>query len=97
MKPSMSEPVQPDWRIAAACRSADRRAFFRMEREHVAAWEVRRGEAFAVCAVCTVREQCWDDAVKSGEQFGVRAGQDLEAPFHERRRQRALRRAGVPA
>jgi hypothetical protein len=71
--------------------------FFRAEREQVAVWEVRRRDAMAVCAVCLVREQCLNDAVKSDEKFGVRGGQDLEAPFHEHRRQLALRRAGVAA
>ena len=97
MRVSMAENVDPNWRIAAACRGADRRLFFRAEREDFEDWRKRRTEALALCSTCAVRLECLFSAEATGDKCGVRGGLDLEEAVHEHRKAMAQRRKLTPS
>ena len=58
---------RPDWHALGACRGLDTSLFFPGQGESVA-------EAKAVCAGCTVRVECADYALDSGQRFGIWGG-----------------------
>jgi len=66
------------WAVFSACREADPTIFFGATRDDERA-------AVAVCATCTVQEQCLGFALESRERFGVWGGTS------ERERKRLLR------
>ncbi|MFF2026585.1 MULTISPECIES: WhiB family transcriptional regulator [Bacteria] len=75
----MSERESGEWRMDAACLDADPELFFPVEsgsqqrRVHVRA-------AWTYCGDCPVRGECYRDAVRTGEQHGIRAGLDMQDP-----------------
>lgn len=90
MSDDTTRPAQPrpDWFDERNCRDVDTRLFFPMQGEnHLSA------AAKAVCAGCTVREQCLQFALDNEERFGIWGGTSEK----QRRRMRRDRRvaAGV--
>lgn len=79
------KPMPVDWRQSAACRSMAPAVFY-PEKTDAAG----RSKALAICARCTVRDACLDEALTQSVHLdqGIRAG--LSAI--ERRRMRAKRR-----
>ena len=74
-------PVRGGWRDRAACRGLPVELFF------PPAGAVTSGVAARkVCAVCTVRSECFDVAVENDERFGTWGG------FTGRELRRAVRR-----
>ena len=76
------------WRDLAACLevvSADYDPFFSDAKG-------LQAEAIAICATCTVRDDCLTFAVRTGQQYGIWGGQ----PQQIIRRLIALERAGRP-
>jgi WhiB family redox-sensing transcriptional regulator len=61
-----------DWRHEAACRDEDPELFFPIGNTGPALLQV--DEAKAVCARCTVREQCLAWALETGQDAGVWGG-----------------------
>lgn len=57
------------WWERAACRDLARDVFFPGENETHQYVEARR-----ICAGCPVRDECLDDALATGERFGMRGG-----------------------
>ena len=55
------------WRDDAACQTADPDMFFPEPGDHVSA-----AKAVAVCDSCPVTEPCLQDALETGEQYGIR-------------------------
>jgi WhiB family transcriptional regulator, redox-sensing transcriptional regulator len=76
----------PVWHDRAACRGFDAEIFFR---EHG-----RSTAAKAVCARCTVRQECLEDALTNLELFGVWGG-TTERERQRIRNARRLRAAGI--
>ena len=70
-----------DWKADAACRDLDTNLFFPDS-------ESDSGPALAVCAVCPVREQCLDFAIRTRQNDGVWGGAT------ETERKRIRRRMG---
>ena len=75
---AIAPPTDQGWRSAALCAQTDPEIFF-----------PERGrstrEAKMICWGCPVREACLDDALATGEGFGVRGG------LSERERRRLVR------
>lgn len=57
------------WRDLAACRTADPDLFFPDPSDTIAS-----AAALAICHRCPVVEACLDDALRTGELFGIRGG-----------------------
>ena len=55
------------WTAQAACRGLDTETFFGTTPEEAA-------EALAVCAVCPVRAQCLESAIRNRETSGIWGG-----------------------
>ncbi len=83
----MVEP-ENDWRTGAACRELDPDLFFSPDSfESKQEKDEREIEAKAVCARCTVRDECLDYALKAGERYGIWGGlTEQERRAHVRRR-----------
>lgn len=63
--------TQHDWRDLAACINTDPAIWFPEAEKSRAAYR----QAAAICAICTVRQQCLDDALATFEVVhGFRAG-----------------------
>ncbi len=67
--------LNPEWHDSANCRGEAGRDFYppfggERKRERVA----REQRAKAVCASCTVRSLCLEQAIASGERYGVWGG-----------------------
>ena len=60
------------WAVFAACRDADADLFFGGSREAEEA-------ALAICAICTVRDECLNHALESRERFGIWGGKTEKA------------------
>ena len=67
--PALLPPVLDErpWAVFSACREADPGLFFATTRED-------ERSALALCAVCTVRDECLDFALETRERFGVWGG-----------------------
>lgn len=78
--PALSAPILEErpWAVFAACREADPALFFAGTRDD-------ERSALALCAVCTVSEECLDFALATRERFGVWGGTT------ERERKKLLR------
>ncbi|HVE92192.1 MAG TPA: WhiB family transcriptional regulator [Actinomycetota bacterium] len=73
---SLRRLVDPDdWVIAAACRGK-KDLFFPPDDDQESRVErkSREGKAKAFCAVCPVRAECLDEALRAGERFGIWGG-----------------------
>ena len=77
---------RPEWRRHGLCVGVDPELFFPTRGDS-------SGEAKAICARCSVREQCLDYALSgSGERFGVWGGtSERERRLMRRDRNRAAR------
>ena len=63
------------WRRLAACAGEHGEAFYPPLRpEKRSAKAAREQRAKAVCAGCTVREQCLEQALDQGERYGIWGG-----------------------
>lgn len=56
-----------EWRDEAACADSDPDLFFPTPGGSAT-------EAKAICAGCPVRDECLADAIRTGEEYGVRGG-----------------------
>ena len=83
-----------DWRHRAACRDVDPELFFPIGNSGPALLQIQ--EAKQVCARCTVRTQCLDWALETGQDAGVWGGMsEEERRALKRRAARARVRAAV--
>jgi WhiB family redox-sensing transcriptional regulator len=79
-----------DWRSAGACLSADPDLFFPIA---IGAVEERQvALARRICAVCPVRQECLDFALRSGEAHGIWGGTTPDERIRARRARTAQRR-----
>src|SRR3984957_20204862 len=77
-----------EWRAASACLSADPELFFPVAQGSAA--DGQTSSALRVCAGCTVRPQCLDFAMTTGEAHGIWGGTTPDERIRARRR--AMRR-----
>ena len=82
-----------EWRAASACLNTDPDVFFPVAVGSAASKQVAR--AMRICAGCTVRQQCLDFAMRSGEKDGIWGGTTPEERVRARRarNRRPARRA----
>jgi WhiB family transcriptional regulator, redox-sensing transcriptional regulator len=82
-----------NWRAASACLSADPDVFFPVAVGTAASKQVTR--ALRICDGCSVRQQCLDYAMRSGEKDGIWGGTTPEERIRTRRarNRRPARRA----
>src|ERR1700747_642527 len=82
-----------EWRAASACLNTDPDVFFPVAVGSAASKQVAR--AMRICAGCTVRQQCLDFALRSGEKDGIWGGTTPEERIRDRRarNRRPARRA----
>lgn len=73
-----------DWREAALYAQTDPESFFPKKGQ-------RTADAKRVCMACDVRTECLEDALATGERFGIRGGKS-----EQERRKLAARRRGRP-
>ncbi len=74
----------PDWREQAACVGEDLETFFPVGDAGPAIWQVNRAKA--ICALCPVRTQCLDFALRTGQDHGVWGGLTAQERRELRRR-----------
>jgi WhiB family transcriptional regulator, redox-sensing transcriptional regulator len=67
-----------DWQSRAACRGVDTARFYHPENERGSSRARRERAAKAVCATCTVIEDCLRWALRTREQYGVWGGLSAE-------------------
>lgn len=79
---------RPEWHAHAACRGVGADVFFPERGEMVAA-------AKAICAVCPVRQECFDHALDNGERNGVWGGVSERGRRPLRARRKAATRLTV--
>ncbi len=79
-----------DWRIDAACRTADPRIFFPVGASGPAVETAN--EAKAVCETCPVAQECLIFAVTTNQEYGVWGGLDEEERREVRRQWRRASR-----
>lgn len=72
-----------EWRAASACLNTDPDVFFPVAVGSAASKQVAR--ALRICAGCTVRQQCLDFAMRSGEKDGIWGGTTPEERIRARR------------
>lgn len=60
-------PEPTDWFDDAACRDADADLFFSQD-------EPQQQAALEHCAICPVRQQCLEHAMRKGEHYGIWGG-----------------------
>lgn len=77
----------PSWPLLAACRDMDTSLFFPEDHEYA-----KMKAAKAVCAVCPVRQHCFDHAVENAEMYGIWGGTSQRARVRERRRRGLMQR-----
>src|SRR5262245_58561243 len=80
-----------EWRAASACLNTDPDVFFPVAVGSAASKQVAR--AMRICAGCTVRQQCLDFAIRSGEKDGIWGGTTPDEPIPT---QRVRNRRPVP-
>ncbi len=78
--------VRRDWRMSAACRTADPEVFFPVSSVGPARQDI--AQAKAVCGSCRVRRQCLQFALATHQMYGVWGGTTEE---ERRLRARELR------
>ena len=82
------------WREEAACRYTDPDLFFP---ESGAGMHTTAKAAKAVCAVCPVRNNCLDDALRNDERHGIFGGINFGAAKSTVVRERLRRERNIPA
>ena len=81
------------WRTDAACRGADADLFFPDRGDNEAA-----AAAVAICAGCTVRAECLEEALSRPEPLGIWGGKTtVERRYLRRERKRELPEHGTAA
>ncbi len=89
----LTRRIDPDdWVLAAACRSKQD-LFFPPDDDQESRVErkAREAKAKSICGTCPVRAECLDEAMRSGERFGIWGG------MTERERRSAAARARMAA
>jgi WhiB family redox-sensing transcriptional regulator len=81
------------WQDMAACAGTDTQLFFAPDGEREQEREIRRARAAAICALCPVRQQCLDYALRNSIRHGIWGGLTREGRARERRRQARRPRA----
>jgi WhiB family transcriptional regulator, redox-sensing transcriptional regulator len=84
------------WQWRAACRGEDTGLFFPpTELEPKEERKVRERRAKAICAICPVRIECLEYAIRIKEPHGIWGGlNELERRLLLRQRERGLRQIG---
>jgi WhiB family transcriptional regulator, redox-sensing transcriptional regulator len=72
----MARLTDPNWRVLAACRSADPDLFFPISSSRKSVEQA--AEARAVCACCLVRRQCLAFALRTRQAHGIWGGLTAE-------------------
>jgi WhiB family transcriptional regulator, redox-sensing transcriptional regulator len=72
-----------NWRAASACLNTDPDVFFPVAVGTAAAKQIAR--ALRICQGCSVRQQCLDFAMRSGEKDGIWGGTTPEDRVRARR------------
>jgi len=73
--PLLETALSTAWQSEALCRTSDAAIFFPPTHfEPKAKREAREAEAKAICAACSVREECLEWALDAEEPFGVWGG-----------------------
>jgi WhiB family redox-sensing transcriptional regulator len=83
--------VEETWRVRAACSTVDPDLFFPVGVTGPAVGQI--AAAKAVCAGCSVRDQCLDFAISTNQEYGVWGGTSEEERRVLRRQWRARRPA----
>jgi WhiB family transcriptional regulator, redox-sensing transcriptional regulator len=73
------------WQDRAACAGMDAQLFFGPDGERGQEREIREAKAKAICALCPVRAQCLDYALKNSIKQGIWGGLNYEERARERR------------
>jgi WhiB family transcriptional regulator, redox-sensing transcriptional regulator len=81
------------WQGRAACAGMDAQLFFAPDGERPQQREIREAKAKAVCALCPVRAQCLDYALRNSIRGGIWGGLNQEERSRERRRRTREHRA----
>jgi WhiB family transcriptional regulator, redox-sensing transcriptional regulator len=82
------------WLDRAACVGMDAQLFFGPDGETAEEREIREAKAKTICALCPVRVQCLDYALRNSIKYGIWGGLNAEERSRERRRRaRGLRAA----
>lgn len=92
----MARLTEANWRVLAACRSAEPELFFPISSSGKSveqAAEAKAAEAKAVCACCLVRRQCLAFALRTRQAHGIWGGLTAE----ERSQPRTARAVAAPA
>jgi WhiB family transcriptional regulator, redox-sensing transcriptional regulator len=87
----MARLTEANWRVLAACRSADPDLFFPISSSGKSVEQA--AEAKAVCACCLVRRQCLAFALRTRQAHGIWGGLTAE----ERSQPRTARAVTAPA
>ena len=61
-----------DWRSLSACATADPELHYELAELS----ELHEGEAKAICHSCPVKQKCEDEAMKTGEEYGIWGGKN---------------------
>jgi WhiB family redox-sensing transcriptional regulator len=72
-----------NWRAASACLNTDPDVFFPVAVGTAASKQISR--ALRICQGCSVRQQCLDFAIRSGEKDGIWGGTTPEERIRARR------------
>lgn len=71
--------IPDQWQDRAECRKHDPEVFFPLKRAGIAfVGQDEHAEARAICAVCPVRAECLEHALRHGPTHGVWGGLDPE-------------------
>ncbi len=81
------------WQARAVCAGMHAQLFFAPDGERPQEREIREAKAKAVCALCPVRAQCLDYALRNSIRYGIWGGLNKEERARERRRRAHGRRA----
>jgi WhiB family transcriptional regulator, redox-sensing transcriptional regulator len=81
------------WQARAACAGMDPQLFFAPDGERPQQREIREAKAKAVCALCPVRAQCLDYALRTSIKHGIWGGLNRDERARERRRRARRPRA----
>lgn len=65
----MNAPRPPPWSTLAACSGQPLGLFFPSVGDHISVRKARR-----ICACCPVRVACLEDALATGDRWGMRGG-----------------------
>lgn len=79
-----------DWQTAGACLSADPDIFYPVSGSGASLAQIN--EARRICGRCSVRRECLDFAIQTGEAHGIWGGTTPEDRTRARRQEMARRR-----